>query len=68
MAQLTILDGKFAGTVFELTSGQDHEVGTARRAEVRITERGVSYNHARFEADDEGGFKMPELPEQLEQR
>lgn len=46
MARLEILDGKSKGEVVELTEGEALEIGTKRKAGLRLRDPGVSYNHA----------------------
>jgi pSer/pThr/pTyr-binding forkhead associated (FHA) protein len=55
MASVEILSGRSSGTVVELGFDGRWQVGTARTAEVRLRERGVSYAHATICAD-EGRF------------
>ena len=52
-ARLEVCSGKLAGEVFALGVGE-HEIGTSRRAAVRIAERGVSYAHARLQVGPKG--------------
>jgi pSer/pThr/pTyr-binding forkhead associated (FHA) protein len=54
MARLELLTGKSAGTVFELEAEDGAwEIGTSRRAQLRIRDRGISYTHATI--TNEGG-------------
>jgi len=43
MAHLEIIDGKLAGEQVELSEGSALEIGTKRKAAVRLRDRGVSY-------------------------
>ena len=47
MATLVVLSGKAQGQVFDLSQGDTFEVGTARKAQIHLRDRGVSYQHAK---------------------
>ncbi len=51
MASLEVLSGRSGGKVLELDDDGEWLVGTNRRAGLRLTDRGVSYNHATVYAD-----------------
>lgn len=46
MAKLEVLNGKSEGEVFELEENEVIEVGTKRKAGLRLRDRGISYVHA----------------------
>jgi pSer/pThr/pTyr-binding forkhead associated (FHA) protein len=46
MAKLEIVNGKNAGQVVEIPAGEDLEIGTKRKAFLRLRDPGVSYGHA----------------------
>ncbi len=48
MPSLVVLGGKSEGTVFDLSQGPELEIGTARKAQIQLRDRGVSYVHARI--------------------
>ncbi|MBX3469723.1 MAG: FHA domain-containing protein [Planctomycetes bacterium] len=48
MPRFEVLDGKEAGKVVDVTSDEACDVGTSRRAKLRIPDRGISYSHARI--------------------
>ncbi len=48
MPSLVVLGGKSEGTVFDLSQGPELEIGTARKAQIQLRDRGISYVHARI--------------------
>jgi pSer/pThr/pTyr-binding forkhead associated (FHA) protein len=48
MPSFVVLAGKSAGTVFDLSSGDTFDVGTARKAQIHLRDAGISYQHARI--------------------
>lgn len=59
-AYLTVLHGNHVGGVFELAQG-DNVIGRAQRATVRLTDTGISREHAKVVRDADGAVKLVDL-------